>query len=318
MQVKRLIGAGLVVTGLLLGSVVGQEQKQPTPEEVARIRAAAPARPQVPPKTARKVLVFNRSWGYKHSAIPYGAVAFKVLGEKSRAYVPVLTDDLELFEPENLAQFDAIIFNNTNNEIFLPEDFDKLSPDEQAAARQRDARLKKTLVEFIKGGKGLAVFHAGVASFRKWPEYGNIIGARFDNHPWGPELAVTLKIEEPDHPVMAAFKGAETFTVQDEIYQLKDPYNRDKVRVLMSIDTSRTNMKVGGIHRKDGDFAMTYVKPYGKGRVFYCALGHQHESFWNPTLLRHWLDGIQFVLGDLPGDVMPRKAGQGGAASAQK
>jgi type 1 glutamine amidotransferase len=59
------------------------------------------------------------------------------------------------------------------------------------------------------------------------------------------------------------------------------------------------------IHRADMDFAMTWVKTYGKGRVFYCALGHQHELFWNPVVLQHYLDGIQFALGDLKADPTP-------------
>lgn len=104
---------------------------------------------------------------------------------------------------------------------------------------------------------------------------------------------------------MQAFKQPR-FVVKDEIYQLKDPYSRDKVRVLLSIDTEKTDMKKGGIHRTDGDFAMTYIKTYGKGRVFYNALGHMHELFWDPTVLQHWLDGIQFVLGDLKADATPR------------
>jgi hypothetical protein len=59
------------------------------------------------------------------------------------------------------------------------------------------------------------------------------------------------------------------------------------------------------IHRTDGDFAMTWIKPYGKGRVFYCALGHQHELFWNPIVLQHYLDGFQFAMGDLEADATP-------------
>ena len=292
------------------GWAQAQAAGEPTPDEIVRIVAAAPVRPQAAPRAARKVLIFSRSWGYKHSAIPYGRVAFRVLGEKSRAYVPVVTDDLDLFEPANLRQFDAIIFNNTNNEILLPEDFAEMSAAEQARARVRDERLKQALVDFLKGGKGLAVFHAGVASFREWPEFGEIIGARFENHPWVAGSTVTLKIEEPDHPVMAAFDGAATFTVEDEIYQLTGPYSRDKLRVLMCIDTDRTDMSVQGIRRKDGDFAMTYIKTYGHGRVFYCALGHHHELFWKPVLLEHWLDGIQFVLGDLAADATPSNAGK--------
>jgi len=199
------------------------------------------------------------------------------------------------------------VFNNTNNEIFLPEDFDKLPSAEQAKASKRDEMLKASLVEFLAGGKGLAVIHAGIASFRQWPEFGEIMAGRFDNHPWPEDSTVTLKVDDPGHPVAKAFKEP-YFTITDEIYQIAGLYSRDKVRVLLSIDASKTSVRldqIDSVHRKDKDFAISWVKSYGKGRVFYCALGHQHELFWNPVVLQHYLDGIQFALGDLPGDTTP-------------
>jgi len=280
--------------------------KGPSAEEIARIAdAASKLRPVVKPAAPRKLLVYSVSWGYFHSSIPYGKEAVRIMGSKTGAFEATVSDDPAMFEPETLRTFDAVFFNNTNRDIFLPQDFKNLPPEKQKAATERDERLKRSLCSFLAGGKGLAVIHAGVASFREWPEFGEIIAARFDNHPWGAGSEVTLKIEEPDHPLTQAFKEP-LFVVKDEIYQLKDPYSRDKVRVLLSIDTTKSDMKKGGIHRTDGDFAMTYIKTYGKGRVFYNALGHMHELFWNPTVLQHWLDGIQFVLGDLKADATPR------------
>ncbi len=293
----------LVVIAVLSQPVSGQ-LKEPSAGELVKIKAAVPAKARVAPAKGRKLLVFSRSWGYKHTAITYGRAAVKAMAEKNHAFEAVCTNDLDLFEPDKIMQFDAILFNNTNNEIFLPENFDKLSADEKAKAVKKDKRLKRSLVRFIKSGRGLAFTHAGVASFRNWPEFGNIIGARFDNHPWGAGSKVTLKIDEPEHPVMQAFEES-TFTVSDEIYQLTGDYSREKLRVLLSIDTDKSNMNVQGLHRKDNDYAMSYIKSYGKGRVFYCALGHQHELFWNPIVMEHYLDGIQFVLGDLRGDMTP-------------
>ncbi|MEA3365531.1 MAG: HEAT repeat domain-containing protein, partial [Candidatus Hydrogenedentes bacterium] len=60
-----------------------------------------------------------------------------------------------------------------------------------------------------------------------------------------------------------------------------------------------------GIRRDDDDFAVSWVRTYGEGRVFYCSLGHRHEIFWNPAILQHYLDGIQFALGDLAADTTP-------------
>ncbi len=292
---------------ILFPAHLGAADKSPSAEEIKKITAAFPDRPTVKLAKPRKLLVFSRSWGYKHSAIPYGKKAVEIMAKKTGAFEAVISDDDSMFEPHNLKQFDAVLFNNTNNEIFLPENFDKLSPAQQAQAKKRDEALKKSLVEFIAGGKGLAVIHAGVASFRMWPEFGKIIGARFDNHPWGAGSTVTLKVDDTSHPVAKAFKEP-FFVVTDEIYQVKAPYSRDNLRVLLSLDTSKTSIKVDRIdtiHRQDKDFAISWVKNYSKGRVFYCALGHQHDIFWNPIILQHYLDGIQFALGDLKGDTTP-------------
>jgi len=297
----------LMVMALSIASASYGAEGVPSAEEMAKMRAALPDKPRVEPAAKRKLLVFSRSWGYWHTAIPYGERAVVLMGQKTGAFEAVVAEDDTLFEPQHLKQFDAILFNNTNNEIFLPEDFDKLPAPAQAKARARDEMLKKSLVEFLRNGGGLAVTHAGVASFRKWPEFGHIIGARFDNHPWGAGSTVVLQVEEPTHPLAAAFREP-VFIVTDELYQVTDPYSRDKVRVLVSIDPKRTRItpqQRQAIHRKDMDFPMTWVKSYGKGRVFYCALGHQHELFWNPVVLQHYLDGIQFVLGDIEADVTP-------------
>jgi len=300
----------LFVMILILAACSSKEQTNdshywiPTEEHINKILDAAPGKPSVEPKKERTVVVFSRSWGYKHQVIPYGKKAFELIGSKSGAYKAVVSDDVSLFEPEKLDNFDAVVFNNTNNEIFLPENFDSLSIEEKEKAIKYDALLKKSFVEFLKAGKGLAVMHAGVASFRKWDEFGEIIGARFDNHPWNSGSTVTLKVDEPDHPIVKAFEG-KPFEVTDEIYQVKAPYSRDKLRVLLTIDTTQTDMTVKNIHRTDGDFAMSWIKNYGNGRVFYNALGHERHIFWDAAILRHLLDGMQYVIGDLECETTP-------------
>jgi len=299
----------LVIAALLcMPTSVLAQAPVPSAEEIARMWAAMPEKARVQAEKPRKALVFSRSWGYKHTARPYGAKAIEIMGRQTGAFEAVLAEeDDSLFEPENLKQFDAVVLNNTNEEIFLPEDFAKLPEAEQVKARQRDERLKKSFADFIREGGGLAVIHAGVASFAGWPEFGDIVGARFDNHPWGSGSTVVLRIEEPSHPLAGAFKEP-FFIVTDEIYQVTSPYSRENLRVLVTVDPERTRTTPEQkklIHRNDRDFAMTWVKSHGKGRVFYCALGHEHELFWNPIVLQHYLDGIQFVLGDLTADATP-------------
>ncbi len=312
MEGKKMRTLILSITILVLIIIACSSIKQisdshfwiPTEEHINKILNAAPDKPSVEPKEERTVLVFSRSWGYKHQVIPYGKKAFELMGSKSGAYKAVISDDVSLFEPQNLKKFDAVVFNNTNNEIFLPENFDSLSVEEKEKAVKYETLLKESFVEFLKGGKGLAVMHAGVASFRKWEEFGEIIGARFDNHPWNSGSTVTLKPEEPDHPIVKAFEG-KPFKVIDEIYQVKAPYSRDNLRVLLTIDTTQTDMTVKNIHRTDGDFAMSWIKKYGNGRVFYNALGHERHIFWDRAILQHLLDGMQFVTGDLECETVP-------------
>jgi type 1 glutamine amidotransferase len=220
----KQLGSVLMAIVLLMPACLSAQDPQPSAAEIAKMEAAAPEKARVPPVRPRKLLVFSRSWGYKHTARPFGAKAIEIMGRKTGAFEATLTEDDVLFEPQNLKQFDAVVLNNTNEEIFLPEDFAKLPAPEQEKARQRDEMLKKSFARFVQDGGGLAVIHAGVASFRDWPEFGNIVGARFDNHPWGAGSTVVLRVEEPTHPLMAAFKEP-FFIVTDEIYQVTDPYS---------------------------------------------------------------------------------------------
>ena len=90
--------------------------------------------------------------------------------------------------------------------------------------------------------------------------------------------SVWVKIDDPLHPLCASFQDR-GFEVIDEIYQFKAPYSRDNLRVLLTLDIDKTDMNKKGINRTDGDFAISWVRNWGKGRVFYCSLGHNHHIF---------------------------------------
>lgn len=257
-----------------------------SPEELQRIKAAVPAKAIVRPSRPRKLLVFNLCEGYEHSAIIYGAKALEIMGKKTGAFEVVQSSDMSIFKPENLGRFDAVCFNNSSGLKF------------------EDPALRKSLMDFVKGGKGIVGIHAATDSFGEWPEAAEMMGALFDNHPWRSKDKVWVKVEEPEHPLCAAF-GSEGFGLMEEIYQFKAPYSRENLRVLLSLDTSKTNMNKSQINRKDGDFAISWVRSLGKGRVLYCSLGHNHHIFWTPQVLQHYLAGIQFALGDLVVDTTP-------------
>ena len=290
-------------------------------EEIPKGRAkqiwdAAPEKPRVAPKKPRRVLIFvtpehlydkDPHKGYN---VPYAAHAMKSLGAKSKAFEPVVSQDLTMFLPESLKEFDAIVLCNTSGQWIAPSDaamakLRKLGVIDEGEGDKKTIELafRNSLTEWLKDGGGIMAFHFAVGANRDWPEFRNIIGATYYGHPWHEEVAVA--VEEPDHPLVAAF-GGKDFRLTEEIFQFNVPYSRDKLRVLLSLDTMATNMGVKWIERKDHDFALAWVKSYGKGRVFYTAFGHRLEMFQTPATMQFYLDGIQFAMGDIEAPTAPR------------
>ncbi len=111
-----------------------------------------------------------------------------------------------------------------------------------------------------------------------------------------------MKLDDPQHPLLKAFHG-KGFWVQDEMYKMRDPYSRDKLRVLLSFDMSR--LPNDAPTRDDKDNAIAWIQQVGQGREFYCSLGHNRHIFWDSAILQFYLDGIQYALGDLPADATP-------------
>jgi len=266
--------------------------REVTPEEVRNIEKAVPKRPTVRPARPRKLLVFWLCEGFFHKSIPVGNKALEILGEKTGAFEAVITNDMSIFEPEKLKQFDAVCFNNTTGLKFNPK---------------RTGQLCKSLMNFVKGGKGIVGIHAATDNFNDWPEAMEMMGGKFTGHPWRSSGTWAIKIDEPDHPLTKAFKG-KGFKINDEIYRTDPPlYSRDKQLVLMSLDVSDpATRNVEGFKPTDADTGISWVKSWGRGRIFYCSLGHNDHIFWNPAVLRHYLDGIQFAFGDYKVDMKPK------------
>ncbi len=303
---RRIAWVVLVGVAAFASATAGAARggRQPSKADIEKVTEAAPNRPTVRPAKQRKLLVYGACRAFRHKSIPLASRTMEILGEKSGAFQAVVTDDPSAFEAENLRKFDAICMNNTTGDALLPADFKKLSKEEKEAAREREGKLRKNLLQFVKDGKGIVGIHAATDCYKGWPEYGKMMGGYFDGHPWGSRDTVTIKLDEPDHPLNAAF-GGQGFTIKEEIYQIKAPYSREALRVLLSIDTDKTAKKKRGIKRKDGDFAVSWIRDYGKGRVFYCSLGHNNHVFWDKAVLKHYLDGIQFAMGDLKADATP-------------
>ena len=274
----------------------GQRPWAEIPEtEVEKIRAALPERPEVVPAQPRKLLVFYRADGYPHASIPHWNKLIQLLGEKTGAYEATLSQDYADLMPGRIERYDALFFNNTCRMATPPE-------------------VKTAIQAFVKGGKGFAGNHGAGDNWHDWAEGLEMIGAEFARHPFG---NVVLKVDDPASPLTAMF-GGRPFPFSDEIYTFRSPYARDRLRVLLSIDyenspdvakgEQRALEKGGqdaGSMRGDHDYALAWVRPWQKGRVFYCALGHRAEVTFEPRLVRFFLAGIQYALGDLAADDTP-------------
>lgn len=283
-------------------------------EAMAKIFASAPQQPSAAPVKPRKVLIFTESSrdletarknaGQKfvpHASAPHAAFAVSALGEKTGAFASVITADPAVFAPERLADFDVIVLANVYLEKKLFQVPTDMKPDGKAAYEPR----QKALLDFVSSGRGLVALHNAACTALGWPDYQKMVGATHHGHAWWSHQTVTIKVDDPQHPVSAAFRG-QPLTISDDIYMFTAPYSRDSLRVLLSVDVEKSPPSMTA-ERADADYAVSWVKAWGKGRVFYTALGHEPATFQNAAFLRHLLDGIQFAAGDLAGDVSPGK-----------
>ena len=262
-------------------------------EDRARITAALPETAPATPLKPRKLLIFDLNVVYGgHPSRFYANQAFQEMGRKTEAFEVVISRDPTVFQKQNLAQFDAVFLNNT-----VGNQFD-------------DPQLRQNLVEFVYGGGGLMGVHGTTVAFWNWdgggddwPEFGRMLGGRGANHRESDERVV-MKVDSPGHPLMTPFP-AEGFELQDEFFRVGDPYSRDRVRVLFSIDTEKTDLSAKPHEREDQDYAAAWVRHYGRGRVFYSTVAHNPHQFWDPAMLKFYLGAAQFVLGDLPAPTIP-------------
>ena len=298
---KAFIPAGLVAVIALIAVAQNPVSENAPAGALEKIRAALPAEPYAKAKKARKLLVFSKTNGFRHESIATGKIAFEELGKKTGAFEVVISDDLANFEEDALKAFDAVCFLNTTMNVFSPSPAEMKTMTEEAKkiAADTDSRLKSNLMAFVKSGRGFVGIHAATDTFYEFPEYSKMINGCFDGHPWNANTKVSVKVEpgQEKHPLVAMF-GGENIEFSEEIYQLKEPYDSKAVHMLLRLDTAKTDMTVEGIKRTDGDFGISWARHWEKGRVFYCSLGHNHEIYWTPKVLQHYLAGVQWALGD--------------------
>ncbi len=256
--------------------------------------AAAPREPAA----MRKILAIGDvRTGYQHDSVSHALATIERLGRQTGLFETYIRTDTQLItkgpvygtgkyaappagtrqvNAKTLRDFDAIFFYGIGE--------GDLSPAQKA-----------DLLSFVHDdGKGFVGAHTAIDAFYSWPEYGEMIGGYFDDHPWG-ILDAPVIVEEPSFPAMSLFP--KEFVIRDEIYVVRDkPYSREKVDVLASLDASKVDLHVSDLHRTDRDFPVAWVKQYGSGRVFYSTFGHP-DSAWDDARVQHmYLEAIKWAL----------------------
>ncbi len=226
-----------------------------------------------------RVLYITHSSGFVHDSIPTSCSTLQEVAARSGAFEVVCSEDLSLISADGLRDFDVLYFF-TSGELELSD------------------QQKADLLSFVRDGKGFGGVHSATDTLYTWPEYGELIGAYFNGHPWTQE--VSIRVEDADHPIVKDL--APSFRIADEIYQFRN-FSRDRVHVLLSLDTSSVDLTVPGVARDDGDFPLAWRREYGLGRVFYMALGHPSDTWLDERFRGLMLNALVWLGG---GSTQPR------------
>lgn len=218
------------------------------------------------------LLVFTKTSGYRHDSIAAGTEAISEFAQGSGLGITV-TESTDPFTDEGLAGFGAIVFLSTTGDLL-------------------DEAQESALVRFIRGGGGFVGIHAAADAEYGWPWYGQLVGARFANHPPGLHQA-TATVRNREHPSTRALP--ERWPRTDEWYNFEEN-PRGRVNVLVTLD--ETTYQGGTM----GDHPIGWCQNFEGGRSFYTGGGHSSEAFSEPLFREHLFGGIRWSLGLAAGD----------------
>ncbi|HEX3941522.1 MAG TPA: ThuA domain-containing protein [Acidobacteriaceae bacterium] len=269
------VGAGIAATPFLQSQAQGQAP--------AAGDFTIPPPPRATQVHRKRVLVVSQTKGFEHDSITAAMATIYNVGNESGLWDTELRTDTELLtkkplknNAKNLDYFDALVFASTTGEL------------------EMDASQKQDMMSFIHDdGKGFVGIHAALDTNYQWPEYGEMIGGWFNDHPWTTFNAPIIN-EAPDFPAVRHFPHE--FVKYDEIYQPKS-WSRSDLNVLLSLDPDKLDLANPRVRRTDKDFAVAWSKMYGKGRVFYSSLGHPIEAWQDPDIRKMYFEAVKWTLG---------------------
>ncbi len=226
-------------------------------------------------KAGKKVLVYTKNGkGFVHKNIPTSIECIKGICKKN-GWTCEASDDPAIFTTEKIAEFDVLVFSNTNNQTF--------DTDEQ----------KKVFQEYIRSGGGFAAIHSACASERQWPWYWANIGCKFVRHP--PFQKFDVKVVDKNHPSTEFLP--DIWHWEDECYY--NDHLSMKINILLAAD-----MRTIDDDKKDeypgktfGDYLpLCWYQEFEGGRQWYTAMGHAIEHYKDPTFIKHLEGGIRWAM----------------------
>lgn len=274
--------------------------------------ALVPSTPAAdPPAKNKRLLLVTHSTGFVHDSVGLAEEILKDIGPKNGfdvtcwrytgnfedkagnrtvfekyqddfrrvTKIPIEKENCGRINKETLKNFDVVLFFTTGNPLTKAELAD--------------------LEEWVKAGGAFAGTHCATDTLYG-TSYGALVGGYFDGHPWHQKIKVN--VEDSKHPAAAGFTTGDEIT--DEIYQFRDnPYSREKLHIIMSVDNSSIDVNKG--KRKDKDYAIAWCQEYGKGKSFYTSLGHRKEVWKDKRYQSHLLGGLKWATGEVKGDATP-------------
>ena len=236
--------------------------------------------------------------GYQHDVISHAAAVVERMGYETGLYDTFIRTDSQLITKgkvlasdgspslyaKNLNDFDAVFFFGVR-EIDLTQ------------------QQRADLLSFVHDdGKGFIAAHSAATAFFSWPEFGQMLGGRFDDHPWGIIQAPVI-VEDPNFPGMSTLPR--TFLHTDEYYQIKN-FSRKDSHVILRLDVSHLDLNNPRVHHHDRDFPLAWARTYGKGRVYYNALGHDPSNWDERAVQQMYFQAILWALKLTDAEIAPR------------
>lgn len=301
---KKVISTLLLSIFCLIAKAQGIQEFEPNDEWLAQIEKIAPNEPTVKNVDKKKILVFSKATGFYHWTIPHNIEMLKILAKKSKVFEIHVGYDIQKFEKKSLKNYDAVVFNNCNpsgpdRDLFadLLRQNTSLS---DAEIKNKAPEYEANMMNYVEKGGGLMILHGAITVQNNSAAFSKMTGGSFDYHPKQQEMHV--KEVDAKHPLVQAFKG-KGLTHIDEPYFFKNAYFDYNFRPLLYIEVDQLKDVRKTVSNNIN--YVSWIKRYGKGRVFYTSPSHNAQSLENPELLQYFLDGLQYVVGDLECDDSP-------------